>query len=65
MVCPKCKSNLIVSSTLQGEEKVMRRRRCLSCGRVLFTVETITDGIQYSDALKLFKKKLRARHDAT
>ena len=39
MKCPKCGGKLKVIDCVPTPEEVMRRRRCLDCGRDLYTME--------------------------
>ena len=43
VTCPICGGTSRVNRSLQDESEVVRRRRCLSCGTVFYTVETDCD----------------------
>ena len=42
--CPECNGKLKVDGSLADERMVVRKRKCLECGHILFTVEAQTDG---------------------
>lgn len=42
MVCPKCGGKVTVSDTMHGfDNDTYRRRKCLECGYLFHTIETI------------------------
>lgn len=44
MRCPVCGGKLIVKDTRRTDEEVLRRRQCLSCGKMVYTFEAIDEG---------------------
>lgn len=45
MNCPKCKGKLTVCDTVdvEGTNEIYRKRKCLECGHIFFTVEFEVD----------------------
>lgn len=39
MICPECNGKLEVVETVRDEDYVYRRRRCKSCGQIIYTIE--------------------------
>jgi transcriptional regulator NrdR family protein len=44
MKCPKCNSDSKVLSTKNKQIKIIRYRKCLSCGNNFKTIEILQDG---------------------
>ena len=40
MICPYCYSKLEVVDTVRDTDKVYRRRKCRSCGELVYTLES-------------------------
>lgn len=40
MICPECSGKLNVVDTVRDTEDVYRRRRCATCGRLVYTRES-------------------------
>lgn len=51
MDCPKCKGlmKVVDSRTLNGE--VIRRRKCIQCKNVMFTIERVSDTTECMDKI--------------
>lgn len=41
MICPKCSGSTVVVDSVRDDESVYRRRKCLDCGSVFFSIEVI------------------------
>lgn len=64
MICIKCKGQLKINETRNTEDNyVVRRRKCLSCGNIMYTKEFIVpyENIrdEFLQAEKLSKLKVK------
>jgi transcriptional regulator NrdR family protein len=39
MKCPECGGKTTVADSTRSDDEVMRKRKCLSCGRFTYTIE--------------------------
>lgn len=39
MKCPECGGKTTVADSSRSDDEVMRKRKCLSCGRFTYTIE--------------------------
>lgn len=59
MDCPECGGRYRVEDSIHGvDDDIYRRRKCLSCGKTVYTVETVIDldgpfRFKYSEALRI------------
>lgn len=57
MECSKCGGKIKVVKTRTNVNEVYRYRRCLNCGRKLYTIEQITDSLNVCDKINEINKR--------
>ena len=56
MNCPYCGEATKVMETGTGQDEIIRRRKCLSCGKLFHTVERDIDYKEGSKLLREYKE---------
>lgn len=56
MTCPICNGDTKVMDTARNEEAVYRRRKCLLCDRLIFTIELEADADEVRNTMKEIKE---------
>lgn len=62
MNCPVCNSETKVMDSARGCEAVYRRRKCLQCDKLIFTVEIEADAFEVRNTMRKIKESNYGGH---